>query len=378
MTQANTPQFTDRTGASTSTLVVGGSLSGLMTALALSRVGLPVTVLERAPAHRPSGAALAVDAADLGRVIGCDPARRALAALGANPGAGQVPARWSALHAGLRDVALADPGIDVRHDTRVVAVGQDEDRAWVRTEDGTRLNASVLIGADGYRSLVRRTQFPAHPEARFAGYTLWLGVGREEAMPAVPWANGLDILPGDGFYLLGYPLPDDAGSHTPGRRRLGWAWYDATRNDLLRRTGAVRNGVVQHSLTGGQIPAGTYGELVRDARRTWPSPWQEAIIETLERREAVCTPISEYVPERLVHERAALVGDAAHVPTPMTGSGFAASLADAGAIADALAGVSHHDVPEALLAYEDHRLHAARRLVLGGQQFSRSFAQDAA
>jgi len=53
----------------------------------------------------------------------------------------------------------------------------------------------------------------------------------------------------------------------------------------------------------------------------------------LSRAGADVTPIAEYVPDRLVNGRLALVGDAAHVPTPMTGCGFSASLDDAEAIA---------------------------------------------
>jgi 2-polyprenyl-6-methoxyphenol hydroxylase-like FAD-dependent oxidoreductase len=47
--------------------------------------------------------------------------------------------------------------------------------------------------------------------------------------------------------------------------------------------------------------------------------------------------IAEYVPDKLVKGRVALVGDAAHVPTPMTGSGFSASLHDAETLAAAIA-----------------------------------------
>ncbi|WP_442853138.1 FAD-dependent monooxygenase [Arthrobacter sp. 9MFCol3.1] len=39
--------------------------------------------------------------------------------------------------------------------------------------------------------------------------------------------------------------------------------------------------------------------------------------------------MAEYVPARLARGRVAIVGDAAHVPTPMAGSGFPESLCDA-------------------------------------------------
>ncbi|MEV5548624.1 FAD-dependent monooxygenase [Streptomyces sp. NPDC052309] len=74
--------------------------------------------------------------------------------------------------------------------------------------------------------------------------------------------------------------------------------------------------------------------------------------------------------------RLALAGNAAHVPTPMTGSGFAASMDDADAIAEAVASGLRHGtpLPRALAAYERKCLARARSLVQSGQQFSRSFA----
>ena len=72
-----------------------------------------------------------------------------------------------------------------------------------------------------------------------------------------------------------------------------------------------------------------------------------------------------------------LVGDAAHVPTPMTGRGFGTSLDDAAALARSLHDAYGSRVPDALTAYEAERLAPAQSLVLSGQGFSRSFARSA-
>ncbi|WP_372498016.1 FAD-dependent oxidoreductase [Sinomonas terrae] len=47
-------------------IIVGGSLAGLVTALALARTGIAVTVLERSEPDPKYGGGLAVDAAHLG------------------------------------------------------------------------------------------------------------------------------------------------------------------------------------------------------------------------------------------------------------------------------------------------------------------------
>lgn len=71
-----------------------------------------------------------------------------------------------------------------------------------------------------------------------------------------------------------------------------------------------------------------------------------------------------------------LVGDAAHVPTPMTGRGFGTSLDDAEALARHFCDTTAQDVSDALAAYEAERLAPAQNLVLSGQGFSRAFARS--
>ena len=60
----------------------------------------------------------------------------------------------------------------------------------------------------------------------------------------------------------------------------------------------------------------------------------------------------------------------------MTGSGFAESLHDAEALANAIQ--DSGTTPIALLGYETARLRSARNVVQSGQSFSRSFARRAA
>ncbi|WP_405658265.1 FAD-dependent monooxygenase [Streptomyces sp. NBC_01166] len=356
-------------------VVVGGSLAGLMTGLALARSGIDVTLLERVGSFPRSGASLGgVDERLLMRLTG-----------GAFPPPGSVAGRsvtsgiqpWDFLHQRLRAAAEADERITVHHRTRVIRVGQDPDAAWAVTEDGRTYRGEVVIGADGHRSTVRAAVAPDKPDAAFAGYLIWLGVADESALaPGHRYPRDFDILHGGEDVLLGYPLASRRGSIRPGSRRMGWAWYDASRTDLLRQTGSVRGTVVQHSLRAADIPETTFKELMAEAADLWPAPWRDAILDSLERSDILGTPIAEYVPELLINGRVALVGDAAHVPTPMTGSGFAAAMKDAEAVAEALASGLRHGtpLPQALAVYERKRLPQVRSMVQSGQQFSRSFA----
>ena len=148
-----------------------------------------------------------------------------------------------------------------------------------------------------------------------------------------------------------------------------------SRNDLLRTSRAIVGDVVQRTIRPQNIPDVTFQELAEEARAIWPDPWREAILDCLARRVVIGTPIGEYMPRRLSCGRVCLVGDAAHVPSPMTGRGFDASALDALALADALQKASAcPNIADALLRYEASRLDAARELVRSGYGFSRSFA----
>jgi 2-polyprenyl-6-methoxyphenol hydroxylase-like FAD-dependent oxidoreductase len=354
------PKARDQAG---DVVIVGASLGGLMTALALSRHGHAITLLERSNDTDRTGAALQVGHGLLERLTGRRHAPRALAT--------GVQA-WQAVHAGLH-AAAREAGVEIIQDARVEEVGQDEDGAWAITRDGRRFDGAVLIGADGYQSVVRRTVCPERPDAVFAGYLAWVGFAEEAALTA-RFPLNLEFLEAGPYVMLGFPLSASDGGLTPGHRRVGWAWYDAGHNRILRETGAVEGSTVRHSLRPGDMPDSLFDELAELARRHWPSPWREAMLECIGRRAVLGTPVVEYVPDLLVRGRLALMGDAAHVATPMTGNGFATAADDALVLADYLDGEALHAEPiAALRSYEAARLHEVRANVQSGQRFSRNF-----
>jgi 2-polyprenyl-6-methoxyphenol hydroxylase-like FAD-dependent oxidoreductase len=340
-----------------------------MTALALSRVRMDVLVLERSDDTGRTGAALSAQGDLLEKLTGRDDAilRDAM------PSGVQT---WFTIHAALRAAVERDRRIRVHQQTSVCDVGQDGAAAWASTSDGKTFHADIVVGADGHRSVVRRRVCPDKPDAQFAGYMIWLGIVEESAIgPQRDWPTSLAILDARGYTLLGYPLPGKDGRFRPGHRQLGWAWYNASRNDVLRAKSCVVGNVVHHTLRAPDVPAATHKELAREAKAIWPSPWREAVIDCVERQAVIGTPIAEYVPDKLANGRLVLVGDAAHVPTPMTGNGFSASFKDAQALAKCISQGGPAPAFElALQAYERLRLEEVRKLVQGGQTFSRSFS----
>lgn len=356
-------------------LVVGGSLSGLMAALGLARLGIDVTVLERAPADRRSGAALGNAEGNLHRLFGpaglAGPDARSV--LDGRPTTLQT---WQQANDLLRAAAAADPRVTLEHQVTVADVGQDDDGAWARTTTGATRRADLVLGADGHRSVVRRAVAPHAPRAQYAGYVIWLGIADERELgPVTRWPRSLDILDVGSDCLLGYPLDAEDGSPEPGGRRLGWAWLDPRRTALLEASGCVRDDEVQHSMRAGDVPDDVLDQLVREAGE-WGSPWREAVRACLRRRAVTGTPVGEYLPDRLARGRIAIIGDAAHVSTPMTGRGFTQALDGVEVLVEELAGRAAGGVVDALAAYERRCLEPARRLVLSGMSFSRSFAPD--
>jgi 2-polyprenyl-6-methoxyphenol hydroxylase-like FAD-dependent oxidoreductase len=352
-------------------IIVGASLSGLMTGIALANAGLNVTILERTSDERRSGAALQVDSGETDISTTARFLRRLTS------GGNSSVEAWSSIEARLRNEAQNNPLIDLRFNTRVKAVKQDDEAALVISDKGETFSGDILVGADGYRSIVRRHVASHHPDATFAGYLIWVALVDEENIPkqyrlgpnpSVAMPNGI------GDFLLGSHVPGADGSSSIGQRRLGWAWYDNTENDLLRQLGCVKGNVVQHSLIGADIPAEILDNLSKKAKQRWSQPWLAAIQHSIQTRNLIATPIAEYIPEVLVKGRIALVGDAAHLPTPLTASGFNASLEDAATLADCVAKEKQRgNVVEALLQYQSRRLKVAQQIVQSGQGFSRSF-----
>jgi 2-polyprenyl-6-methoxyphenol hydroxylase-like FAD-dependent oxidoreductase len=359
-------------------VIVGASLAGLTLALACAHRGVSVRVVERAARRVHGGDSLSVDLQTLASAVGLDPR--------AQPALPVVPAyrdrhltTWPALYAWLRKRAQQTRGITLEEGTNVVAAADRGDWATISFADNSERVADAVIGADGYHSTVRRAVAPDQALAKYAGYIVWRGLVEEGILThPVQWpsSGGLWIEFVHGYRLVAAVLPGRDGSLEPGKRQITFAWFDAHRTELLHRTGRLtKDGHLLSTIAAGTIEDSVREELISLAPRLWPEPWTEAVTTGLRSATALSgAPIAEYRPERLTHGRLALIGDAAHVVTPMTGSGYATSVEDAMVLSSVLAALSGGEsMTVALRRYEAARLPYVRGLVTHSQRLSTEY-----
>ncbi len=364
-------------------VVVGGSLSGLTFALACSRRGIRTRVLERVHGSLRGGGALGVDRDLLMRVISNDARQDIVSRAFPVVLAGRRRAvTWQALYNWLRGEALQRPEITLEEGVSVTEIAQHAERATAITTDGRRFEGCAIVGADGYRSFVRRVISPEQPDAMYAGYLLWRGLVDEASLPSIHrhfQDDGIALVSKAGYRLIAHPVAGSNGPLAPGQRLISFAWYDAGRYDLLRRLECINDaGGVLRSLSAEMIPHAVGDELCGLARRLWPDPWRSVLLYALENRQVFATPVAEFSPLRLCRGRLAIIGDAAHVVSPVTGKGFVHGMLDAEKLAECFANTVDglgKGVVAALEMYENKRLSEVQTLVAASVAWGKAFLQ---
>ncbi|MFJ1597208.1 FAD-dependent monooxygenase [Streptomyces sp. NPDC088261] len=327
-----------------SVAVVGGSIAGCAAALAASRGGAGrVTVFERADDRlrdRGVGIGLHNDRyeelrnagyltpeipwaplstrvwstrdgeADHGRVVGEQP----------------FPFRaynWGSLWRELRRRVPDD--VSYRTGVTVTGVEPDADGMTLRLADGHEEHFDVVIGADGYRSVIREAMFPG-VGAAYAGYIGWRGTSPDVAgLPSDGHSAHNIVFPGG--HCMAYRIPDGTGGH-----RLNW---------ILYTTPPPADGVTPDPSTadraapGSVPPGGLSPELTAHLRALvtehFPPYWADKLLRT-PAESTFIQPIYDVEVPRYTSGRMALVGDAATVTRPHIGAGSVKALQDANAL----------------------------------------------
>ncbi|BDH13800.1 FAD-dependent monooxygenase [Streptomyces hygroscopicus] len=407
--------------------VVGGSIAGCATALAAHRAGAGrVTIHERTTGHLADrGVGLAVhnaryaELAAAGYMDAAMPwvqlttrrwyVRDGSAPLGRQVGVLPFPFRsycwgplWQELRRRLPEDTAFRPGV------RVAAVSHTEDGAALHLdgvdgiedgesdesdesdESGERNNKGgegsgerqhtgagrrterfdLVIGADGYRSVVRDTAFPG-VRPGYAGYLAWRGAVPADrltelgfpGLPADPWAEE-DCIYGvfPGGHVIIYRIPDGRGG-----RRANWVLYTAPPAGLDLGLDTPT------SLPPGTLTDALYAHFAHVTDELLPPYWG-GLMRLTPRQEVFIQPMYDFTAPRYTTGRLLLAGDAATVARPHTGAGAVKALQDAAALEAALHALQER--PDALAAYGAERGETGRTMVELGRRLGRFLVQD--
>ena len=194
-------------------------------------------------------------------------------------------------------------------------------RVALTFEDGSVVEADLVLWADGYQSLGRSLLFP-EVDLSYRGYMLWRGLLLEREMDdggALGSALPRVFYPALPGHFVAYFVPGADGSSRPGDRLVNWASFiPLAENELdsfmvdrsgARRVGTIPPGEVRpeeedrlKALVAAQLP-GFYADIVTRSENTYVQ-----LIYTVK------MPGYHY-------RRMCLIGDAGTVAQPFTGSG---------------------------------------------------------
>lgn len=361
--------------------IVGGSIAGCATAAALGRLGCDVHVFERSSgALRDRGAGIMLppdlrdELIDDGYVPAAFPtcqmtARLWIVADGTaagrqvwrQPGAAAATnwgVLWRALRAGI-------PAHRYHDGVSLVAVRPEGSRTAAVFADGSSRSFDVLVGADGYRSLVR-SHLAAESRSTYAGYVAWRGAYPEERLGQRALLDRGDeerawfLVGFAGGHAILYVVPNFEGRVDPGHRRVNWLVYAAPPVEM--------NFTEPTSIPPGAVSPDLYRHLDRLLARAFPADVQ-AVIRTSPQDEISIQPIYDQRVDAYTKNRALVIGDAGAVCRPHTASGTAKALLDARCLERL--GREYEAWEDLLAAYDAERSAAGSALVELGRRLGR-------
>ena len=349
-------------------LVAGGGIGGLAAALALTRRGFDVKVLEQAGTLGEIGAGIqlgpnafaAFDALDLGAraragavftdemvmhdaldetLVGRIPVGDAFRKRFGNP---YAVIHRADVHRALLEGAQASGRIEVLTSTPVVRVEQTGDGVLVVDAVGGRHPGAALIGADGARSAVR-AQYVGDA-ARVSGHVVYRAVIDRDDFPADLRWNAASIWVGPNCHLVHYPLRGGEQYNVVvtfhSREKEEWSVSEGSAAEVL----SYFDGICPRARQLIELP------------KSWKR-WATADRD----------PIGQWT-----FGLATLLGDAAHPSLQYLAQGACMALEDAVTLGEALRVHEGAFVP-AFAHYQRSRIARTARVVLSAREMGRIF-----
>jgi len=331
-------------------IVSGAGIAGLAVAHWLDRVGASTIVIERQPAFHALGHYISLkgNGVEMVRRMGIIDACRERAApieetrmytssgrflrserttALANTLGGYILLRRADLQAALYE--LAHERADIRFGVEITEARCDQDGVDVILSDGRIERADLLVGADGIHSRVRNLVFGQGFDRPLGGHYIAVTQALRHSLPLSTHAYM-----GDGRMVSLFPVASDSVSAVV---YVGEGAGQPPRHDTL----AMREYLLQ-----------TCAGFPDEVRR---------VFQAINAADFVFTDvIAQIEMPRITNGRCALLGDAAHCPTFLSGMGSSLALQDAHVFAGCLAR-SRSEVAAALRTYEDTVTPIARR-----------------
>ncbi|MEM7118003.1 MAG: FAD-dependent monooxygenase [Chloroflexota bacterium] len=327
--------------------IIGASLGGLSTAIALRKVGINARLYDKATQLRPIGAGLTLYPNGLKSLEALSPglAERVIAAgspvqkiylkndagatlfekpvdMESKFGYPMLNIRWAKLQALLIEL-LPQEAIHVQH-----ACYEIERRATqivAKFDNGKTAVSDLLIGADGVHSRIRQHVLLG-PAASHTGRLSWRFLFKGQHPAMTPHESTLIVSNDRQKSLLVAQLDDD-----------NWFFSASLQGQNLQRS--------PNAAATKQRLLAEFGD--------WAAPVPE-IMAQVEAQDIIERPLFDMMPlERWYHQRTAVLGDAAHAMTPSLGQGANSAFEDACSLAHALQ--NERSLPQALAAYQASR-----------------------
>lgn len=211
-------------------VVVGGGIGGMAAALGLAQLGHHVTVLEQAHEIGEIGAGIQLgpNAFTAMDALGCGEGGRRRAvytdrmvmtdavsetevasiltdeAFRKRFGNPYAVIHRADIHLSVYEQVQKQPNVRVLTNTRVEKIDIGEDGVVLHDQNGKRYDAAAAIGADGGRSVLRRTL--VGDRHRVSGHVVYRAVVPKDEMPADLRWNAAAIWVGPDCHLVHYPL----------------------------------------------------------------------------------------------------------------------------------------------------------------------------
>jgi 2-polyprenyl-6-methoxyphenol hydroxylase-like FAD-dependent oxidoreductase len=360
-------------------LVIGGSLVGLITGNLFRRAGWDVQVFERVTGNvegRGAGITILPGLVDGFRAAGADvseqslgvelPARIALDKSGrivAERPFSQVMTSWKRLYDELKQVF---PNESYRAGMTLERIEQEEDKITACFAGGERIEADLLVAADGLRSTVR-AQFLPGIKPHYAGYIAWRCLTDEGDLSAPTQAtlfNRYSVCVAPGQQGIGYAVPGPGHSVEPGRRQYNTVWYFPVPEDGLRSLMTDDTGRYHpNGIPPGLLSSRIRQEMIEKASQVLAPQFAEAVRRA---RLHFFQPIVDLELPRMVFGRVVIIGDAAFTARPHVAMGVPKGAGDALALVKAIK-LGGREPLSALEHFETERLRVDHAIVARGR-----------